>query len=299
MNSEIPMAIPAMDNAGMIGFDLACINCGYNLRGLRGDGVCPECANPIGQSLRGDRLIFSSSEWLKHLRRGAALMLWYIVTVALFAAGTYVVNVSQFGPAFAMVPDTLADVLFIAAIFSLTMQEPRISGSAAPGRLRDIVRGCAVAAFVGKLVLFVAASLSHNAFGIIGILLLAGNVIAIVGTLIILRRLARRIPDEKLAKSTGALLWGTLIAVTMLIAAWGVVLFAGNVGSTNSTFDGAVLLLGCSGGVTLLLVAVMFIQTMFNYYRAFKLATQQSVGDPGTGQLNDLTRADGVERCTD
>jgi hypothetical protein len=32
--------------------DLACIGCGYNLRSLRVDGVCPECGRPIESSLR-------------------------------------------------------------------------------------------------------------------------------------------------------------------------------------------------------------------------------------------------------
>lgn len=31
--------------------DLACIACGYNLRGLRVSGKCPECGQPIGDSL--------------------------------------------------------------------------------------------------------------------------------------------------------------------------------------------------------------------------------------------------------
>jgi hypothetical protein len=32
--------------------DLACIRCGYNLRTLREDGVCPECGDAVAESLR-------------------------------------------------------------------------------------------------------------------------------------------------------------------------------------------------------------------------------------------------------
>ncbi len=36
--------------------DHACARCGYNLRGLTRGGLCPECAAPVGDSLRGNLL---------------------------------------------------------------------------------------------------------------------------------------------------------------------------------------------------------------------------------------------------
>jgi hypothetical protein len=43
-----------VDAAGVVtvGQDIGCFRCGYNVRGLAGDGQCPECAAPIDETLR-------------------------------------------------------------------------------------------------------------------------------------------------------------------------------------------------------------------------------------------------------
>lgn len=51
-----------------------CLICGYDLAGLDASGVCPECATPIERSLRGNLLRYASPEYIKTLRRGAALV---------------------------------------------------------------------------------------------------------------------------------------------------------------------------------------------------------------------------------
>ncbi len=61
----------ALDSTGRIGRDLSCLQCGYNLRTLQPEGICPECGLPIFQSIRGDRLKYSDPEWVAKLARGA------------------------------------------------------------------------------------------------------------------------------------------------------------------------------------------------------------------------------------
>ena len=66
----------------------ACIDCGYDLAGLRADGQCPECGASIERSLKGDFMVHASPEYLATLHRGAVSVLTAIlVQVALMFVG--------------------------------------------------------------------------------------------------------------------------------------------------------------------------------------------------------------------
>src|SRR3990172_7537522 len=70
---NVPSPAPArvqLDSAGHLDQDVICIRCGYNLRGLSLDRVCPECGTPIGRSLHGDLLRFAPPIWLAVLISG-------------------------------------------------------------------------------------------------------------------------------------------------------------------------------------------------------------------------------------
>lgn len=70
-----PDGPPQAEAAGRV-FDSAfCIDCGYELVGLRTDGVCPECGRPVDDSLRGAHLIHRSPEYVRTLTRGIGLVL--------------------------------------------------------------------------------------------------------------------------------------------------------------------------------------------------------------------------------
>ncbi len=56
--------------------DLQCISCGYQLRGLGGDGKCPECGLNIELSRRGARFDFHPSEPRRVVR-----LLWALAAV--------------------------------------------------------------------------------------------------------------------------------------------------------------------------------------------------------------------------
>ena len=46
------------DDGRILEDDLACLACGYNLRGLLPDGACPECGTAVGRSTHGNLLRF-------------------------------------------------------------------------------------------------------------------------------------------------------------------------------------------------------------------------------------------------
>ena len=65
---------------GRLEMDIACVSCGYNLRGLAPDSRCPECGTAIGHSTRGDYLRFCDPGWVETLASG---MNWIVAGIIL------------------------------------------------------------------------------------------------------------------------------------------------------------------------------------------------------------------------
>jgi len=63
----------------LVSADVYCRRCGYNLRNLSIDALCPECATPVSQSLRGDWIGVSDSHWVSRLTAGA----WFLFLAGL------------------------------------------------------------------------------------------------------------------------------------------------------------------------------------------------------------------------
>ena len=82
--SETRGRIPfvAYDADGRIGQDLACLECGYNLRGLLDDGQCPECGASVHQSARLAWLCQHDPAWLRRLARATIWMAAAMVCLA-------------------------------------------------------------------------------------------------------------------------------------------------------------------------------------------------------------------------
>ena len=60
-----------LDADGRVMGDLACAECGYNLRMLESTGNCPECGMAVVVSARRDRLSDAPGGWLRGITRGA------------------------------------------------------------------------------------------------------------------------------------------------------------------------------------------------------------------------------------
>lgn len=81
---NIPPALPAgppgptgttLDADGRVAVDALCVSCGYNLRTLHCDSICPECAHPVIHSIHRYFLRFAPPAWVKGLARGLLLVL--------------------------------------------------------------------------------------------------------------------------------------------------------------------------------------------------------------------------------
>ena len=73
---------------------ISCISCGYDLRGLPSDSQCPECAEPIENSLKPNLLRFADPERLTLIARGARriginLLLYAICHVISFSGALW------------------------------------------------------------------------------------------------------------------------------------------------------------------------------------------------------------------
>jgi len=64
-----------LDADGRVCVNAPCLNCGYNLRTLSVEGLCPECAHPVRLSLSGQFLRFASPRWVRQLARGVLLLI--------------------------------------------------------------------------------------------------------------------------------------------------------------------------------------------------------------------------------
>jgi hypothetical protein len=127
-------ASPPVAADGSIARDLSCRRCGYNLRTLRADANCPECAMPVAASVHGDDLLYSDPAWLSKITLGSDLMVagWLAVLPA-------VLCVFLFIAAFAVL-STAVVAAILTGTWLLTRPDPSGAGEPSYGRTRKLAR---------------------------------------------------------------------------------------------------------------------------------------------------------------
>ncbi len=68
-----------LDDDGLIDESIACLHCGFDLRGQTPDADCPHCRKPIDDSIRGDLLRFQSPAWLNMISLGLLIVVVGVV----------------------------------------------------------------------------------------------------------------------------------------------------------------------------------------------------------------------------
>lgn len=248
------MAAP-VDPAGRVPTDTPCVQCGYNLRMLAADSRCPECGTAVGRSLRGDRLMYSSPDWVEKLARGIAVMVAMIAIQIVLSFG-----VPCLARTWQLFPLILGPSLFLLQIGSawgawlLTTPEPTRTGTAADWDVRRVVRVSAVAGLGCSILSFLDQVIPHAEA--IGTLcgMLAGLVLG-ASILTYMRRLALRIPHPKHAQTARTLLIGYGVI-------FGLLLISGAIAA--ATHSGVAMIVAGTGGCSL---AVLSLLTILFYDR--------------------------------
>lgn len=130
------MQAPAAIKADVVGDDLPCYRCGYNVRGLASDGRCPECAASVGETLHRRAattlaggflpLEMSDPRWVRRLATACTLLL--IAGTGLLA--THVLSIFELQvPMAVSVPIFLTPcALLVAGVWMLGAGEPTHAG---------------------------------------------------------------------------------------------------------------------------------------------------------------------------
>ena len=201
--------------------ELRCVGCGYDLRGLESQGVCPECATPIERSVAGNLLAYADPEWVarvakgqRHVSLGINLTLFGLLVgiLLMLAAGLAMAFLDfDLGVFETVILFILRGVmltgLIVASIggFLVTTPDPREREREQLVSTRICARSGMVAA-IGLVVLgevfdsvpMMTADLISSVLTFLGFIAFTVGLVSILTWLAIL---AVRIPDEGLAKS--------------------------------------------------------------------------------------------------
>jgi hypothetical protein len=229
--------IPIAQPTG-IAFDLPCFFCGYNLRTLATDGVCPECGQPVPDTLQHGWLIFADKRWLSRLRRGAAIMfclpppILVILAIGFFTLGGTTISQERSEDLVRLTIHALAcglalTVVYLWSLWLLTSAEPLRNGLIARSGLRIWVRRLALTcialpfAFVLLGILYVAHEgelvLEREAqAAMLGSWILCVLVSAMM-LLIYVRRIARRHLKKGPGRLITFLIWGFGLVIAPIL----------------------------------------------------------------------------------
>ena len=269
------------DQGRILDDDLTCLSCGYNVRGLAPDGICPECGTDTGRSIHGDHLRFCDPHWVGRLALSAqfiiaALLVYFLLGCCCGGCGLPN-NMGQASIATSVALVIAAALRFIGYWF-LTTPDPSKSGSDGSLDVRRVARAAGFVQFPVALILPHTSIFGHmpTAVG-----LTAANVaiglVALLAIFIYARRLAVRIPDRQLASQTRLVMRG-LAASYLLVGAVTVAVTAvlGGTGAPTPNPPGIALAFAAVLAVAVLVFFGWALLLADTYLKALNVAALQA-----------------------
>lgn len=202
--------------------DVICVSCGYNLRTLSMASVCPECFQPVVNSLRPNELRFSDIRWLRRVRVGVTCLLAGAIGLAgsllLFVV---LVRAAAWTPGFAavgiMILMLFTMLVAVVGVFRATGADPRAEAPVMARVMRTSARVLALLPLLWAGA-EVATSLSVTNLHWLSLLLPAGTLGALPCTLACLRPVARRGQSPGLVRASTVLIWLSVAGIGLLLA---------------------------------------------------------------------------------
>jgi hypothetical protein len=267
------------DERGEIVVDHECKKCGYNLRGLREEGRCPECGTPIGLSTTGDLLRFADPDWVEKVARGLTIILWMIL-------GGLIGGVLAAGAGAIVGKETGTIIIFVVQLVSFygvwLMTEPDPSGIGEDPNItaRKVIRITLVVGLLNSPLQLALDAFDLPKAGVIlvGLSMLLVGIVGLVGEFakfIYYERLAKRIPDDALAGRARFLKWAFPTALGVLVVGAGVMVVVGATARAGGPAAGLAVG-GCLMAPAGLALIVFGVMALFLLVRLRKAVTQQA-----------------------
>lgn len=182
-----------LDPVGRIAQDLHCLHCGYNLRTLTSNQLCPECGRSVAHSMHGDLLVHCNPQWVAQLASGTLWLLWSTILGYIWLMLSI-----PLGPSAKPIGGIIG-VVVAYGYWQVTSPEPKELEGKQSLSMRRIARYLSL---VSLLLVFLPAPVLLSRIAVPTIHIAPRAVIVIWGWLLILfrvSRLARRIPRPDLA----------------------------------------------------------------------------------------------------
>jgi hypothetical protein len=224
-------AVQLCDADGHVARDLQCLTCGYNLRTLYVDGVCPECGYAVAAAVQ--LFVESPKSWLQRMADGAELCAAGLGFAALgFAIAAPCLLFGTPSGACAMpIFGCLGGLLAVVGTIGLTARRPNALAQEDDPPVRWIARVCLVFAVGGLGVLLLLIALA-GVFGAVALLGLPFPLLALLALAVLppvlcghIGRLMRRVNRPDVARLARGAVYAVfalellaLICVVMLLA---------------------------------------------------------------------------------
>ena len=265
--------------------DTECLACGYNLRGLRTDGRCPECGTAIGRSIHGNFLKFANPQWVRRLATGMKLILWgLLINIIVGILGAVLANALGMPLAVLGLISLLAGLVGLAGTWMLTSPDPSQLDEGWELNARQLIRITMLIGLGGQLV-NIASHLILQGVGaskgmvvsltVVSIALGLVHLVGVFAQFVYFGKLAMRIPDRKLSQSTRTVMWGYVVGrgLVLLLTLIDALLLQGGGGGAPAAVM-IPIVLGCGGGLLLIIFCIWWLLLLFRYRKCFAVAAE-------------------------